>query len=308
MGEGRIHRAVILAAGSASRMQEGIEQYISDSEELRAIRTGEKMAARFGQFPFLDYQILNLVESGLHEINIVLKPEDRFFRERYTNYGETLFPEAEISFSFQEVADGTAHALLAAAAFVNDAPFLLLNGDNLYSREAIIMLLETPSGQAGTVAFDVEGFNEWTKKRIKTYAVIETHGGRLTRIVEKAENPERFMVHDTLRAGAGLEVEVNGKILTSMNLCCFTPEIVEMCRIVPRHMPRKPGKRGEFELPDAVQLLLEHGREIRVYYACEDVLDLTRPEDIEVVGRQIRDTLSAKIANLEHRWRSRGGS
>ncbi len=303
MGERHTTRAVILAAGSASRMQDGIEQYVSDSEELRAIRNGEKMAARFGQFPFLDYQILNLAESGLQEINIVLKPEDRFFRERYSEYGEALFPEAGISFSFQEVADGTAHALLAAAAFIEDAPFLLLNGDNLYSREAITMLLETPSGQSGVVAFDIDGFNEWTQKRIKTYAVIETHGGRLTRIVEKADNPEQFMVHDVFHT-AGHDVEVNGKVLTSMNLWCFTPEIVEICRIVPRHMPRKPGKQGEFELPDAVQLLLERGREIRVYYACEDVLDLTRPEDIEVVGRQIRENLSAKIENLEHRWRS----
>jgi glucose-1-phosphate thymidylyltransferase len=272
------NRAVILAAGSASRMQDGIERYVSNGEELQAIRKGEKMAARFGKFPFLDYQILNLVESGIGEINIVLKPDDRFFQERYTTFGDNLFPEAEISFSFQEVADGTAHALLTAAAFIGEHPFLLLNGDNLYSREAVTMLMETPCGQSGVVAFDIEGFNEWTRKRIESYAVIETYKGQLTRIVEKADEPERFRVNDVLHTGSG------------------------------QHMPRKPGKPGEFELPDAVQLLLEGGREIRVYYACEDVLDLTRPEDIDVVGHQIRENLSEKITNLERRWRRLGRS
>jgi glucose-1-phosphate thymidylyltransferase len=302
------NRAVILAAGSALRMQDGIERYVSNGEELLAIRKGEKMAARFGKFPFLDYQILNLVESGVGEINIVLKPDDRFFQDRYTTFGDNLFPEAEISFSFQEVADGTAHALLMAAAFIGEHSFLLLNGDNLYSREAVTMLMETPSGQSGVVTFDIEGFNEWTRKRIVSYAVIETNGGQLTRIVEKADEPERFRVNDVLHTASGQEIEVEERVLTSMNLWSFTPEIVEMCRVVPRHMPRKPGKPGEFELPDAVQLLLEGGREIRVYYACEDVLDLTRPEDIDVVGRQIRENLSEKITNLERRWLRLGRS
>ena len=52
-----VNKAVILAAGSASRMQENIEKYITDDEELSAVKKGEKMAARFRKFPFLDYQI-----------------------------------------------------------------------------------------------------------------------------------------------------------------------------------------------------------------------------------------------------------
>jgi dTDP-glucose pyrophosphorylase len=164
------------------------------------------------------------------------------------------------------------------------------------------MLMETPSDQSGIVAFDIDGFNEHTRDRLESFAVIQTYGGMLTRIVEKAPDPQQFMVHDTLRTGSSAALEVEGKILTSMNLWCFTPDIVEMCRVVPRHMPRKPGKTGEFELPDAVQLLLERGREFHVFYACEDVLDLTRPDDIEAVGAQIRENLAVEIRELERRW------
>jgi len=53
-------------------MQQNIEKYIIDKEELSAVRKGEKMAARFKKHPFLDYQILNLIQSGLEDINIVI--------------------------------------------------------------------------------------------------------------------------------------------------------------------------------------------------------------------------------------------
>jgi CTP:molybdopterin cytidylyltransferase MocA len=42
-----VKNAVILAAGSASRMQKGVERSVKNREELAAIRKGEKMAVRF---------------------------------------------------------------------------------------------------------------------------------------------------------------------------------------------------------------------------------------------------------------------
>jgi CTP:molybdopterin cytidylyltransferase MocA len=81
-----VNNAVILAAGSASRMQENLLKYVSDDGERAAIRKGEKMAARFRKFPFLDYQIVSLIQAGLSRINIVLKPDDVYFTGHYTKY------------------------------------------------------------------------------------------------------------------------------------------------------------------------------------------------------------------------------
>jgi hypothetical protein len=91
-----------------------------------------------------------------------------------------------------------------------------------------------------------------------------------------------------------------------MNLWCFTPDIIEACRVVPRHVPRANKKSGEYELPDAVALLLKEECEVRVYYACEDVLDLTRAEDIKIVGERIRVSLGEKIRKLEGRYARAG--
>ena len=78
-----IRKAVILAAGSASRMQNNLEQYVQNKDELDAIKKGEKMATRFGKIPFLDYQILNLIDAGISEVNIVLRSGDTFFTQNF---------------------------------------------------------------------------------------------------------------------------------------------------------------------------------------------------------------------------------
>ncbi|UCB45695.1 MAG: hypothetical protein JSV25_16055, partial [Spirochaetota bacterium] len=92
------------------------------------------------------------------------------------------------------------------------------------------------------------------------------------------------------------------KNLTSMNLWRFDGDIIEACRDVPRHPPRKEGKAGEYELPDAVGLMMDRGKEVLVYYTCTDVLDLTRAEDIEFVEKAIKESLEQSIRELERRY------
>jgi dTDP-glucose pyrophosphorylase len=297
-----IRKAVILAAGSASRMQEQLEQYVQKEDELDAIRMGEKMAARFKKIPFLDYQLLNLIEAGISEINIVLRPDDTFFTHHYTENGKILFPEAEISFSFQEVADGTAHAVLASAAFAGKDRFLVLNGDNHYPFESLAMLMNSPEYSLAMVAYDTAGFSTWTRKRLEAFAVIHTENGLLKRIVEKPQNPSEHVTDDHLYASGNRRVRIKAKNLASMNLWCFDHAVIEACMDIPRHEPRKAGKAGEYELPDAVELMLQRGREVMVYYACADILDLTRAEDIDVVGKKINEGLKASINKLNVRY------
>ncbi|MFW6139348.1 MAG: sugar phosphate nucleotidyltransferase [Spirochaetota bacterium] len=299
-----VRKAVILAAGSATRMQEGVESYISNPEELSAIRKGEKMAARFGRFPFLDYQVLRLIKVGVKQINLVLKPEDNFFTGHYHSHGRLLFPEAEISFSFQRVSDGTAHAVLCAGDFVGKERFLVLNGDNHYPRGPLEMFLQSPEQHFSMVGFDAQGFNPWVKQRLHSFAVIKSSGGKLQHIVEKSENPQTYVTTDLLHSGNQGRVEINNRLLVSMNLWCFNPDIIDACRRVPRHPPRSPGKNGEYELPDAVRLCMQEGKQVLVYYACEDILDLTHAEDLEIVSRRIRENLKASIEELEERYKN----
>ncbi|MFW6139286.1 MAG: hypothetical protein ACOC7U_08945, partial [Spirochaetota bacterium] len=141
-----------------------------------------EMAARFGRFPFLDYQLLSLMKVGLKQINLVLKPEDTFFTGHYRFRGSLLFPEAEISLSFKKVTNGTVHAALCARDFVGYERFLLLNGYNNYPAGPLRMLLHSPGPHVSMVGFDMEGFNPWVKQRLRSFAVIRSEGGTLKQI------------------------------------------------------------------------------------------------------------------------------
>ena len=297
-----VRKAVILAAGSASRMQENLEKYISNGRELSAVRRGEKMAASFARFPFLDYQILNLFHAGLKKINLVIRHDDSYFIEHYNHAARFVFPEVDLSYSFQESPDGTAHAVLAAEGFVGDERFLVLNGDNNYSTSTIRMLAGTPEEYSAMVAFDFKGFHKGTRKKLKSFAVVKVKEGRLVQIVEKAPHPRRYKTSGTLHTGQNGQIPVRNRLLVSMNLWCLKAGILDACRRVERHAPRKQGKAGEFELPDAIKLYLEAGNEILVYLAREDVLDLTRAEDIRIVESGIREKLKERITELEKRY------
>jgi len=303
-----VRKAVILAAGSASRMQENLEKYISNDQELAAVRRGEKMAASFSRFPFLDYQILNLLHAGLEKINLVIRRDDSYLIEHYDRVARSVFPEASLSYSFQEFPDGTAHAVLAAEGFVGDERFLVLNGDNNYSTSTIRMLTGSPEECSAMVAFDFKGFHRQTRKKLKSFAVVKVKDARLVQIVEKSQNPRRYKTSGTVQAGQNGQIAVKNRLLVSMNLWCLKAGILDACRSVEQHAPRKEGKAGEFELPDAVKLYLETGNEILVYLACEDVLDLTRAEDIRLVESGIREKLKERITELEKRYSLRSAT
>jgi glucose-1-phosphate thymidylyltransferase len=301
-----VTKAVILAAGSASRMQANLERYLEEGEELDAVRKGEKMAARFSRFPFLDYQLLSLAKAGVRDVSIVVRPDDAFFTAYYERMGGVLFPELSIGFSFQETPDGTAHAVLAAERFAGDGSFLVLNGDNHYPCRLVRVLVEAPEGLSALVAFDTAGFSEWTRKKLGTFAVLRTLKGRLVDIVEKPPKPEDHLTFDSLYTEGNRTVMLDRVVLVSMNLWRFEAEIMDACRNVPRHAPRETGKPGEYELPDAVKLHMRGGGAFLVYYAREDILDLTRAEDIGIVAEEIRRGLADGVEELERRRGTQG--
>ena len=92
-----------------------------------------------------------------------------------------------ISYTVQEIADGTARAVQAAQAFAGRDPFLVLNSDNLYPASVLRSLVELdgpglPAYQRDSLVHD-SGF---PPDRVTGFAAIEVDSqGFLARIVEK---------------------------------------------------------------------------------------------------------------------------
>ena len=264
--------ALVLARGLGSRMQTPDLRAPLTEDQRRAADAGMKAMMPIGGRPFLDYVLSAAADGGVRRVAIVVAPDHEALRRHYR---ETAVPERiAVDFVVQAAPLGTANAVLAAEAWTDGAPCLVMNGDNLYSADVLrtMTALEEP----GLPGFHRDALVESSnieEARLRAFALVEADNrGYLTRIVEK---PDEAAVE---RAGP--------HAMVSMNLWRFDSRIFSACRDVPR------SPRGEFELPAAVALAMDRGAAFRVLPSSAGVLDLSQRADAVELCRR----LSAAVA------------
>lgn len=259
--------AVILARGLGKRMRREEEGAALASDQARVAETGLKAMIPVGR-PFLDYVLSALADAGVTNVVLVIGPEHDAVREYYTR---TCIPtRVALTFAIQERPLGTADAVAAAAPFVQDHEFLVLNSDNYYPPDALLALagLDGP----GLVAFGRDTMlrdSNVTADRIRQFAVVRVAPGDvLAGIVEKPD--------DATLATFGDDVYL------SMNCWRFDSRVLDACRRV------TPSPRGELEIPDAVRLAMDKmGAVFRVVRMNAGVLDLSNRGDIAAVTARL---------------------
>jgi glucose-1-phosphate thymidylyltransferase len=266
-------KAVILARGLGTRMRKADNDASLDPTQSAAADTGVKALIPIDR-PFLDYVLHVLAESGYRRICLVIGPEHHSVRDYY---GKTLKTN-RLSFSFavQEKPLGTANAVAAAEEFAGNDPFLIINSDNHYPREAVegLRKLTENGGGPGLAGFERESLianSNIPADRINKFAIVQAGpDGYMQRIVEK---PDQATI-DAMAA--------KGPILLSMNCWMFTRPIFEACRNI------KLSPRGEYEIPDAVQYTMEKlGQKYRVLSVRGGVLDMSSRGDIPLVAKRL---------------------
>ena len=197
--------------------------------------------------PILAHQVDHLREAGLADILIVTG----YRAEQVEAY---FAGESGIVFRRQEVRDGTAHAALLARDFAGDENFLLTYGDILASAQTYREMSARLENAGAVLAVKHVG---------DPYqgAAVYTDGDRVTRIIEKP--PQGASTTPWNSAG----------------LYCFRPSIFE-------HLARvQLSPRGEYELTDAIVLLLASGAPVRYYAIPGWWCDIGRPEDLAEARR-----------------------
>ncbi|MCX5763269.1 MAG: nucleotidyltransferase family protein [Gemmatimonadetes bacterium] len=263
-------QAVILARGLGTRMRRASGDMSAqglDAAQDAAASIGAKGMMPFAR-PFLDYSLSVLADAGIREAVLVIGPEHqemrRYFEETAAGRRVTL------RFAVQAEPRGTADAVLAAQDAVRDAPFLVLNSDNLYPAEAC--RAAAAIGGCGLVAFEAEALvalGGIEAERVLKFALIDADAAGLMRTIR-----EKPSADDPLALRAERWV--------SMNLWSFTPVIFDACARV------RPSPRGELELQDAVMTAIRELREpFRVVQTRAGVLDLSCRADVEFVGSQL---------------------
>src|ERR671928_2066231 len=197
---------------------------------LRPItHTSAKQLVPVANKPVLFYGIQAMADAGIREVGIIIAPETG--DEIRAAAGDGSRFGVEITYIVQDEPAGLAHAVLTAEPFLGDAPFVMYLGDNLLQ---------------GGMTDLVEAFREHGPDALilltavpdpQNYGVAELGpDGAVARLVEKPPEP--------------------ASDLALVGVYMFTPLIHDAARAI------QPSARGELEITDAIQWLVDEGHTV----------------------------------------------
>jgi len=197
---------------------------------LRPItHTSAKQLVPVANKPVLFYGIEALVEAGVTEIGIIIAPETG--EEIKAAAGDGSAFGAEITYIVQDKPAGLAHAVLTAKDFIGDSPFVMYLGDNLL-RDGLKGLVATFREHGPDALILLTPVEE-----PEHYGVAELDGERIVRLIEKPKDPPSN--------------------LALVGVYLFSPLIFAASEAL------EPSWRGELEITEAIQGLIDDGKHVQ---------------------------------------------
>ncbi len=232
-----------------------------EGSRLRPItHTNAKQLIPVANKPILFHALEDVAEAGITEVGIVVGHTEAEVRRAV---GDGSAWGLRVTYLRQEAPLGLAHAVLVARDFLRGEPFVMYLGDNV--------LLE------GIRRF-VEGFERHRPNaqiflaRVpepERFGVAILDGDRVVRLVEKP----REHLSDLALVGVYL----------------FDGAIVEAAERI------RPSWRGELEITDAIQHLIDTGRTVRAEMVEGWWKDTGRPEDLLEANRMLLSVQGRRV-------------
>jgi glucose-1-phosphate thymidylyltransferase len=229
---------------------------------LRPItHTSAKQLVPVANKPVLFYGIEALVEAGIKEIGVIIAPETGDEIRQAAGDGSEF--GARITYIEQEAPLGLAHALLTAEDYLGRSPFVMYLGDNLL-RDGITDLVDVFRRSEPDALILLTPVDDPS-----SYGVAELNGERVVRLVEKPQNP--------------------ASDLALVGVYMFNPSIFEAAHSI------KPSGRGELEITDAIDTLIESDRRVESHIVKGWWKDTGKLEDMLEANRLVLEDIQPRI-------------
>lgn len=198
--------------------------------------------------PMVEHVMQQLAAAQPEEYILVARPDDAELRQYFVT-------RPDVRLVFQSEPLGSGHAVLQAAHLLN-GPFILSACDNLTNKKHIKQMVkrwQSDPGLSGLLTV-----MEVLPEVISRTAIVLLEGHRVRTIIEKPQ------------------VDQAPSNFASLPLYIFSPIYLEYLR------QSSPSIRGEIELQDAIQRLIDDGNLVESL-TVQTRLTLTSPDDIKVI-------------------------
>lgn len=229
---------------------------------LRPItHTSAKQLVPVANKPVLFYGIEALVDAGVEEIGIVVAPETGDEIREAAGDGSQF--GAKITYIVQDKPAGLAHAVLTAADFIGDSPFVMYLGDNLL-RDGLRGLVSTFLADEPDALILLTPVDDPS-----SYGVAELDGERIVRLIEKPKDPPSN--------------------LALVGVYLFSSSIFAAARGL------EPSRRGEYEITEAIQALIDDGHRVQSEVVRGWWKDTGRLADMLEANRLVLEELETRL-------------
>jgi glucose-1-phosphate thymidylyltransferase len=229
---------------------------------LRPItHTSAKQLVPVANKPVLFYGIESMANAGIEDVGIIIAPETG--EEIRTAAGDGSRFGVRLSYIVQDEPLGLAHAVLTAESFLDGSPFVMYLGDNLLQGgiEDLVAAFRANQPDALILLTPVPDPEQ--------YGVAELNDGAVVRLVEKPQKPNTD--------------------LALVGVYMFKASVHAAARAI------EPSGRGELEITDAIQHLVDEGSRVEPHIVKGWWKDTGRLEDMLAANRLVLDTIEARV-------------
>ncbi len=221
--------------------------------------TRPKPVLRVANEPIIRHAIKTLQDAGIEEIGVVVSDMTR----DEIQHALRNIKSPAITLINQHEQLGLGHAVLVAREWVGDSDFCVYLGDNLFEFGAQPFIQHFTKDHPDALIALVEVADP------TAFGVARMDGERIVQLVEKPKVPPSNL------AVAGIY--------------CFTPRIFDILAVL------KPSERGEYEITDAIQALIESGAQVTGQKVQGWWKDTGRPVDLLDANRLLLERVVPEI-------------